>query len=306
MKWITGHMKPSVAIVGATGFIGTEVTSRFLNESVYVYLCSQNGGKIQDIRIDSVDITCNQSLIDWLSDKNIDTLIYLSSIIPKSFFNTDLSIFDKNIKMHKSILDAWTKNKFHLIYASTSSVYSRITPIPWSEMTVVMPENYYSISKYVGEMLFYKEYQNNQLPLTILRLNAPYGIENRIKTVINIFIERSLNDEDLVLYGNGYREQDFIYVKDVAQAFWQAYTQQKSGIYNIASGKTITMNELAHLIIELTQSKSKITYSGKEDPQEGKKVSIDVSKSRNELNFSTKYSMRDGLVDCIQEYKNVH
>jgi nucleoside-diphosphate-sugar epimerase len=257
------------------------------------------------ISIDSVDITINQSLIDWLSDKKIDTLIYLSSIIPQSFVNTDWSIFDQNIKMHKSILDAWIKNKFHLIYASTSSVYSRITPIPWSEMTVIMPYNYYSISKYVGEMLFYKEYQNHELPLTILRLNAPYGIGNRMKTVINIFIERSLNDEDLVLYGSGRREQDFIYVKDVAQAFWQAYTKQKSGIYNIASGKTITMNELAHLIIELTHSKSEITYSGTEDPQEGTKVSIDVSKSQNELNFSPKYSLREGLMNCIREYKNV-
>jgi len=299
-------MKPSVAIVGASGFIGTEVTCRFLNEYVHVYPCSKNGGKIKDTIIDSVDITNDHSLMDWLSGKNIDTLIYLSSIIPQSFSNTEWTIFDQNLKMHKSILGAWTKYKFHLIYSSSSSVYSQITPIPWSEMTVIMPENYYSISKFVGEMLFFKEFKTKGLPLSILRLNAPYGVGNRIKTVINIFIERSLKNEDLVLFGSGHREQDFINVKDVAQAFWQASAKRKSGIYNIAQGKTITMKELAHLIVELTHSKSKIVYSGTEDPQERIKVSIDVSKSQNELNFFPKYSMRDGLLDCINEYKNTH
>ncbi len=306
MKRIMDQVKPGVAIVGATGFIGAEVTSLFLNESVRVCPCSKNGGIIHDLNVDSVDITDNQSLRDWLSDKNIDTLIYLSSIIPRSFSDTDWDLFSQNLKMHKSIMDAWKKMNFHLIYASTCSVYSQITPTPWSEMTVIMPDNYYSLSKFVGELLFYTEHTKAQLPLTILRLNAPYGVGNRIKTVVNLFIERSLKNEDLMLYGSGQREQDFLYVKDVAQVVWQAYTSRKTGIYNIASGTSITMNELAQLIIELTQSKSRLQYSGNADPQEGKRVSIDVTKSRNELNFSPRYTMRDGLIDCIREYRNIH
>jgi nucleoside-diphosphate-sugar epimerase len=296
-------MKKGIAIVGATGFIGSEILSLFKKNAVTIYPCSKTGGKIQEINIDSIDITINRAIIDWLSEKNIDTLIYLSSIIPKSFAETDWALFDKNLKMHKTILDAWKEEKFHLIYASSCSVYSRITPCPWSEMTIIMPDNYYSISKFFGEILFCKEFQMDRLPLTILRINAPYGIGNRIKTVMNIFLERSMNGEDLILYGRGTREQDFIYVKDVARAFWQAYCKKKYGIYNIASGTTVTMNELAHLIVDLTHSESKIIHSGTIDPQEGLKVSIDISKSQNELDFFPQYSLTDGLLDCIHEYQ---
>ena len=123
--------------------------------------------------------------------------------------------------------------------------------------------------------------------------------------MVNIFLERSLNDEELLLYGRGTREQDFIYVKDVARAFWQAYQEKKSGIYNIASGTTVTMKDLAELIITLTCSHSKITCSGKEDPQENVKVSIDVSKAQKELGFTPEFSLADGLLDCIHEYQKM-
>ena len=298
-------MKDGVAIVGATGFIGSEITSHFKKKGIPLHLCSKNGGIIQGINVDSIDLTNGRSVIDWLSGKNIGALIYLSSIIPKSFENTDWDLFDENVKMHKSVFNAWKEKKFHLIYASSCSVYSRITPHPWSEMTVVIPDNFYSISKFVGELLFYKELQMNELPLTILRINAPYGANNRIKTVVNIFLERSVNDEDLLLYGNGTRKQDFIYVKDVARAFWQAYQEKRPGIYNIASGTTVTMKELAELIITLTHSKSRILYSGKEDPHENVKVSIDVSKAQKELGFTPEFSLADGLLDCIHEYQKM-
>lgn len=298
-------MKENIAIVGATGFIGTEIFSVFKKNTVSIYPCSKNGGKIQGIEIDSVDITSNRAIINWLSEKNIDTLIYLSSSIPKSFADTNWTIFNQNLKMHNTILEAWKKEKFHLIYASSCSVYTQITPRPWSEMTVIMPDNYYSISKYLGELLFFKEFQKERLPLTILRINAPYGVGNRIKTVINIFLERSIRGEDLILYGNGTREQDFIYVKDVAKAFWLAYCKKKFGIYNIASGTTITMKDLAQIIVDLTDSKSKIKYSGTIDPQEEYKVSIDISKSKNDLDFLLQYSLREGLQECIYEYKKI-
>jgi len=148
-------MKEGVAIVGATGFIGSEITSNFKKKGITLHLCSKNGGSIQGLDVDSVDSTNERSIINWLSGKNIEVLIYLSSIIPKSFESTDWGLFDENMKMHKSVFNAWKEKKFHLIYASSCSVYSRITPHPCSEMTVVMPDNFYSISKFVGELLFY-------------------------------------------------------------------------------------------------------------------------------------------------------
>lgn len=294
-------MKGRVAILGATGFIGKAVTSLFLNKGIDIEACSKNGGTINDFSVDQIDISKERGLSQWLKDKDIDAIIYLSSKIPKSFMGADWDLFYYNLIMHKQVLDYWKTHRNHLIYASSCSVYGSHSLIPWKEENAPFPDNYYSTSKLVGEILFYQEYQKG-LPLTILRINAPYGVDTRQRTVINVFLESALKDKNLILFGSGNRQQDFIYVLDVARAFWISYLKKKQGIYNIASGRTVTMKELANLIINLTKSSSKIIYSGELDPQEGFQVSIDISKARNELGFSSKYSLEDGLRECIQQY----
>lgn len=295
-------MKGRVAILGATGFIGKAATSLFLEAGVDVEACSKNGGTINVFSVDQVDISKEGALSQWLKNKDINAIIYLSSKIPKSFTEAGWDLFYYNLMMHKHVLEYWKAHKCHLIYASSCSVYSSCGPIPWKEENATFPDNYYSISKLVGEILFYQEYQKG-LPLTILRINAPYGMDTRRKTVINIFLESALKGKTLILFGSGNRQQDFIYVLDVARAFWISYLKKKYDIYNIASGKTVTMKELANIIINLTKSSSKIICSGEPDPQEGFQVDIDVTKARNELSFLPKYSLEDGLKECILKYR---
>jgi UDP-glucose 4-epimerase len=292
-------MKGKVAILGATGLIGKAVTSLFLKEGIDIGACSKNGGIINGFSVDHVDISKEGALSQWLKNKDIDAIIYLSAKIPKSFPEANWDLFCYNLMMHKQVLDYWKRYKCHLIYASSCSVYGSHNPIPWKEENATFPDNYYSISKLVGEVLFYQEYQKG-LPLTILRINAPYGGGTRRKTVINIFLESALQGKNLILFGSGNRQQNFIFVLDVARAFWISHLKKKYGIYNIASGKTVTMNELANIIINLTKSSSKIIYSGESDPQEGFQVEIDISKARNELGFLPKYSLEVGLKECIR------
>lgn len=295
-------MKGRVAILGATGFIGKAVTSLFLGEGIDIVACSNNGGTINDLPVDQVDISKEGALSQWLNDKDIVAIIYLSSKIPKSFTEADWDLFYYNLIIHKQVLDYWKTHKCHLIYASSCSVYGSRSPIPWKEENAAFPDNYYSISKLVGEALFYQEFPK-KLPLTILRIKAPYGMNTRRKTVINIFLESALKGKNLILFGNGNRQQDFIYVLDVARAFWISYLKKKYGIYNIASGRTIAMKELANIIVNLTKSSSKIIYSGEPDIQEGFQVDVDISKARNELGFLPKYSLEDGLSECISQYR---
>ncbi|HQD27202.1 MAG TPA: NAD(P)-dependent oxidoreductase [Methanoculleus thermophilus] len=297
-------MSKGVAVVGATSFIGRAILSSPLSESENISACSKNGGTIGNVVVDNVDLTDYHELSDWLEMRDVDSLMYLSSVIPCSFLDSTWNLLDQNLTMHRNILRAWKESACHLIYASSCSVYGRDSPLPWRESNMTMPDNLYAISKLFGEILFYNEYQHG-LPLTVLRINAPYGVQNRRKTVVNIFIENALDGADILLHGTGAREQDFIYVRDVAQAFWLAHSQKKSGIYNIASGKTVTMLELAKMIVTLADSGSKIVYSGQEDPQEGLKVSIDISKAHNHLGFYPEYSLMDGLAECIQNYREI-
>jgi nucleoside-diphosphate-sugar epimerase len=293
-----------VAILGATGFIGKAVTTLFQKKEIDISACSKNGGNIDSLTVDIVDVIKEGELSKWLKNKEINTLIYLSSEIPKSFQEANWELFHNNLIMHKNVMNCWKEYKFHLIYASGSSVYGSNSPLPWQENSPTFPDNYYTLSKMAGENLFWLEYQNG-FQLTILRISAPYGMSLRRKTVVNIFLEEALKNNDLKLFGKGDRQQDFIYIKDIARSFLITDKNKKYGIFNIASGKTVTMRELANTVINQTESSSKIIYIDQEDSQEGFQVNIDISKAKNELGFSPDFSLEEGLKDCILQHSEV-
>lgn len=297
-------MTGTIAVIGANGFIGKAVTSLLNETGIEIITCDLNEGTIEGIPVDPVDISKEGMLSHWLEDRDVRAMIYLSSKIPHTFSEADWDLFHYNLLMHKHVLESWKARKCHLIYPSGCSVYGLSSPIPWKEENSTFPHDYYPTSKLLGEILFFPEYERG-LPLTILRINAPFGAITGRKTVVNIFLERALKGEDLALYGSGNRQQDFIHVSDVARAFRTSYINKKYGIFNVASGRTVTMRELAETIIDLTGSSSKIIYPGKPDPQEGLRVEVDISKARDELGFTPELSLEDGLKECVRQYKRV-
>lgn len=292
-------MREKIVILGATGFVGKAVCSLFLKRVAGVELYSKKGGDIDGHPVQAIDISKEGRLWQQLKGKKVQALIYLSSKNPVSFRKADRRLFSHNVSMHNQVLECWERAKCHLIYASSCSVYGNAGVRLWREENAVFPDNLYSLSKLVGELLFCERARNKNLPLTVLRLNAPFGVKTRNKTVVNIFIEQALKGKDLVLFGSGKREQDFMFVEDMAEAFWSASKKRKYGIFNIATGSSITMKKLADMIIRLTRSSSGIIYSDKPDPQGEVKVSIDIAKAKRELAFLPAYSLEDGLEECI-------
>jgi nucleoside-diphosphate-sugar epimerase len=293
-------MNEKVAILGANGLIGSAVTALFAKKGADVVCCAKEGGPVGDEEVTLIDLTRTGALSKWLGRKRVSTVVYLASAIPSSFENLSANLFETNLKMHREVLSYWEKTGCHLIFASSCSVYGSEGPLPWREKNAPNPENFYSISKLAGELMF--DARSAELPLTILRINAPYGFPVGRKTVVNIFMESALDGADLILHGTGKRVQDLLHVRDIAAAFWLAHSKKKCGTYNIASGKTVTMRQLAEMIVDCTHSSSKIVKSGKPDPKEGVKVAVDISRARRELGFRPRYDLAKGLEALAEEY----
>jgi UDP-glucose 4-epimerase len=293
-------MNGKVAVLGANGLIGKAVTMLFEQKDADIVCCAKEGGPVGNEEVAIFDLTKAGALSKWLGKRKVSTVVYLASAIPSSFENLSANLFETNLKMHREVLSYWEKTGCHLIFASSCSVYGSKGPLPWREENLPNPENFYSISKLSGELMF--DARSADLPLTILRINAPYGFPVGRKTVVNVFMECALDGEDLILLGTGRRTQDFLYVRDVALAFWLAHSKGKCGTFNIASGRTVTMRQLAEMIVDCTHSSSKIVRSGKPDPQEEMKVAVDVSKARKELGFKPRYDLAKGLEALVEEY----
>lgn len=117
--------------------------------------------------------------------------------------------------------------------------------------------------------------------------------------VIYKFIERALRNEPLVIYGDREQTRDFVYVEDVAEANLKALKARKPGVYNIGTGKPITINELAKKIIELTHSRSRIIYD-KPRPGDIKHSHADITKAKNQLGWKPKTTLEQGLIKTIE------
>ncbi|MDD1779010.1 MAG: GDP-mannose 4,6-dehydratase, partial [Candidatus Helarchaeota archaeon] len=138
----------------------------------------------------------------------------------------------------------------------------------------------------------------------ILRISAPYGPGQRAKTVVRIFLENALRNQSLLFHGSGSRTQDFIYIDDVAAAFWAALRADANGIFNVACGEPISMKDLVVLIVSLIPGcASEIKPSGVEDPQENFRANYDISRAKEYLSWEPKVSLKEGIATYIKFLK---
>ncbi|MDA8649877.1 NAD-dependent epimerase/dehydratase family protein, partial [Alphaproteobacteria bacterium] len=136
-----------------------------------------------------------------------------------------------------------------------------------------------------------------------LRISAPYGEFSKAKTVLNIFLEKALNNHAIQVHGSGRREQNFTYAGDVLRAIELCLKHDTKGIYEIVAQKNTTMVELARLIIEMTNSSSQLQVGKIEDPQENYAPNYSYERAKRELGYKPEFSLRKGLENYIKWHK---
>lgn len=292
-----------VLVTGATGFLGRHLF-RFLarQPEVRIWGVSKNGGQVGTTPVDPLDLTSATALDEWKQDKpTFSAIFHLAAVLPESFQSASArDVFYPNIQMVQNVLSLAEPGKTMVIYASGTSIYGTSSMFALSEDATVMPDNYYSLAKYVGEQVCEMEGRARGFPVVSLRISAPFGPEQRVRTVINVFLQAVLDSRDLMIYGTGMRTQDFTFVEDVVGGMWLAYCHKKSGVYNIASGQSISMKSLAETVVSLVpETSSQVVFSGKPDSQEGYRGLFSIEKARRELGYQPAVSLEAGLRACL-------
>lgn len=196
------------------------------------------------------------------------------------------------------------------VYASTSCVYAP-TNNPLKEDHLINPHTPYGISKLTGEYYcdFYSKYYN--LPITILRYFNSYGPRegfNRYRGVVPKFIENALKGLPLIVTGNGEEKRDFTFVRDTVNGTVLAAHMNKgiNQVFNIGTGQTTSIGQLAEIIIRIADSTSTIEYSHRRDWDEtiSRKASID--KAQELLSYKPQFNLEQGIRETIKWYKQVN
>jgi UDP-glucose 4-epimerase len=190
------------------------------------------------------------------------------------------------------------------VYAASSSCYG-IAQVPTREDHPIAPQYPYALSKYQGEQACFHWQQVYRLPVNSIRIFNAYGTRSRTSgaygAVFGVFLRQKLAGKPFTVVGDGQQSRDFLYVTDVARAFFLAATSAGSGeVYNLGAGNPQTVRRLVELL------GGEVIYIPKR-PGEPECTWADISKIRRGLGWQPQVSFEAGvrkILDNIDYWRN--
>ena len=249
--------------------------------------------------------------------KKIDIVMHMASrASPFEFKEHPISILKSNTLGTMNALGIAKAHNALFFYTSTSETYGNppdeAIPTPESyfgNVNPVGPRSCYDESKRAGEA-FVKAYElQHKIRTKIVRIFNTSGPRIRhgpeFGRVVPNFIHQALNDEDITVFGNGSQTRSFTYVVDEIEGILKfVHIKEAIGeVINLGNEKEYTILELANLIRDLTNSKSKIIFKSLpiDDPV---RRSPDISKAKKILNWEPKTSLKEALEKTILWFKD--
>jgi len=304
----------TVAITGGAGFIGSHLADELATSNSVIIIDDLSTGKKENIArlIEKDNVTFTQGSILDLSllqklFQDVDYIFHLAALarVPRSI-EDPLTTNEVNIKGTLSVLLAARDNGVRkVIYASSSSIYGDSPTLPQREDMSPSPRSPYALTKLAGEYYCNIFRQIYGLSTVCLRYFNVYGsrqdLQSQYATVIPAFIGRISQNLPPIIFGDGEQSRDFTFIEDVVQATILAAGSNAEGVYNIGGGKSITINRLAEIILNLMQRDLGPVYE-KPRPGDPRHTLADISEAKG-FGYEPKWALEDGLRRTIKEFR---
>lgn len=303
-------------VTGGAGFIGSHIADALTEKHEVIILDNFFSGKKENIgtlvqrssvRVVNGSITDIELLKKLFADA--DGIFHEAAVasVPRSIKNP-LATNETNVTGTLNVLVAAQEcGVKKLVFASSSSVYGDTPALPKREDMQPNPKSPYAVSKLAGEyymQVFSDLYEPQTVSLRYFNVFGPrQDPQSEYAAVIPKFITRILNNESPTIYGDGGQTRDFTYVKDVVQANIKAMESNAGGIFNIAYCQRISLNTLAHMIMEITGKTVPIRYDAPRDGDIHDSLA-DITKAKNMIHYAPEYTVKTGLEETIPWYMN--
>ena len=303
-----------VVVTGGMGFIGSHLTEKLLEDNEVTMIDNGSTGRIENIKhlLDHNNLNfIRGSIVDLnLAEifKGKDYVFHLAAIpsVPRSVkdpFASNEANVTGTLKVLIAAKDTGIKK---VIFSSSSSVYGDTPILPKREDMPVNPQSPYAITKATGEMYCRVFQELYGLPTVCLRYFNVFGPKqdptSQYAAVIPKFITAIINDESPVIFGDGEQSRDFSFIKHVVNANILSCESDKTGAFNIACGRRITINELVNYINEILGKDIKSKHV---DPRPGdiKHSLADISKAGS-FGYNPEGNFRDELAEVVKGFAN--
>jgi nucleoside-diphosphate-sugar epimerase len=267
-----------IYIAGSTGFIGSSLLKKLRLQNREVFSINRK----QIFNLSNMQIADNpyQSSI----------LLYLAESNDRNYVNKQPESFKKEALDRLNNLLRCNFKK--IIYASSVSLYSDENDEPRTEKHPVIINDLYSQIKIESENIIIK---NNGI---VLRLSNVYGNGmSKINVLSDIIRQKNCGDIELK---TTYPVRDFIYIDDVVESFIKSIECDGSGVFNIASGVSYSIGELASTILK-EAGNLRYNIKSRNNEEVFSKLIIDIKKAEAKLNWTPKINLETGIGNLLYD-----
>ena len=301
-----------VLITGGAGFIGSHIAEYFQNKAEVRILDNLRSGyrrNLDGLDVEFIEGDIRDRAAVARAMQGVDYVFHLAAMIsvPESMTKITECVDINDTGMIVVLEEAARAGVKKLCFSTSAAIYGDNPEVPKRETMFPEPKSPYAITKLDGEYYCKMFTDTGKLQTACLRYFNVFGPRQDPKsayaTAVPIFTAKAVANEPLTIFGDGEQTRDFIYVKDIVAANVFMATHEFTGVYNIAYGGRITINDLAKEIIRLTGSTSQIQYLP-ERAGDVKHSMAAVDKLKG-TGFVPQHSFKEGLAETIRYFQSL-
>lgn len=310
-------IKKRILVTGGAGFLGSFLCERLLNDGHDV-LCMDNFFTGRKANI--AHLMDNKYFELMRHDVTIPVYVEVDEIYnlacpasPVHYQFDPVQTTKTSVHGAINILGLAKRIKAKVFQASTSEVYGdpSVHPQPesyWGNVNPIGVRSCYDEGKRCAETLFFDYKRQHNLEIKVARIFNTYGprMHPQDGRVVSNFIIQAIKNEPITIYGDGKQTRSFCYCDDLVEGFVRLMNSDESitGPINLGNPGEFTMLELADNILKLTNSSSKLIYEPlpEDDPKQRRP---DISLAKEQLNWSPKIDLNEGLKKTISYFENL-
>ena len=310
-------MNKRILVTGGAGFVGTHLCRRLLDGGHRV-VCMDNfsTGSMHNV----AELLNNPAFSLLTQDVNeavnleVDEIYNLACPASPVHYQADpIATLKTSVVGALNMLELARDRNIPVLQASTSEVYGDPHVHPqsenyWGNVNPIGPRACYDEGKRSAETLFFDYRRQFELPIKVVRIFNTYGphMHPADGRVVANFIKQALSGDDINVYGDGTQTRSFCYVDDLVAGLMAMMSSRPdvTGPINLGNPEEFTIRQLADLILELTNSNSRILHRPLpvDDPRQRLP---DIEKARRLLDWTPSVPLRDGLTRTIAYFKTV-
>ena len=310
-------IKKRILVTGGAGVLGSFLCERLLNDGHDV-LCMDNFFTGRKANI--AHLMDNKYFELMRHDVTIPVYVEVDEIYnlacpasPVHYQFDPVQTTKTSVHGAINILGLAKRIKAKVFQASTSEVYGdpSVHPQPesyWGNVNPIGVRSCYDEGKRCAETLFFDYKRQHNLEIKVARIFNTYGprMHPQDGRVVSNFIIQAIKNEPITIYGDGTQTRSFCYCDDLVEGFIRLMNSDESitGPINLGNPGEFTMLELADNILKLTNSSSELIYEPlpEDDPKQRRP---DISLAKEQLNWSPKIDLNEGLKKTISYFENL-